>query len=162
MVKYVMRIEAMAASPLMKPPASGYVYCVGVIPTDRRTPMRVSGRGVSANKDLVREVNALKARLKKVSATMEAVAGEGASRTLDTIESKGKQMVDGVIEAAQNFIDEYGDAAGDRMNALARRSAELRANVAKSLAETVQQRPLGTLAVIAGIGFLAGYVCRRH
>ncbi|WIM12940.1 hypothetical protein [Enhydrobacter sp.] len=124
--------------------------------------MRVSDRGASANRELVKEVNALKAQLKKVSATMEAEAGDGASRTLDTIESKGKQAIDNVIEAAQDFVDEYGDAARDRVDALTRRSAELRDKATESLVETVRQRPLGTLAVIAGIGFLAGYIRRRR
>jgi ElaB/YqjD/DUF883 family membrane-anchored ribosome-binding protein len=129
--------------------------------------MRVSSRGASANKELVKEINALKAQLKKVSATMEAEAGDGASRAIDTVESRGKagdrkQAIDSVIEAAQNFIDEYGDAARDRVNALARRSAELRDKATESLVETVRQRPLGTLAAIAGIGFLGGYLCRRH
>jgi ElaB/YqjD/DUF883 family membrane-anchored ribosome-binding protein len=124
--------------------------------------MRVSSRGASANKELVKEINALKAQLKKVSATMEAEAGDGASRAIDTVESRGKQAIDSVIEAAQNFIDEYGDAARDRVNALARRSAELRDKATESLVETVRQRPLGTLAAIAGVGFLGGYLCRRH
>jgi ElaB/YqjD/DUF883 family membrane-anchored ribosome-binding protein len=124
--------------------------------------MRVSDRGASANKELVKEVNALKAQLKKVSATMEAEAGDGASRALDTIESKGKQAIDSVIEAAQDFVAEYGDAARDRVDALTRRSAELRNKATESLVEMVRQRPLGTLAVIAGIGFLAGYLRRRH
>ena len=124
--------------------------------------MGVSSRGAAANKDLVKEVNALKAQLKKVSATMEAEAGDGASRALDTIESKGKQAIDSVIEAAQDFVAEYGDAARDRVDALTRRSAELRNKATESLVEMVRQRPLGTLAVIAGIGFLAGYLRRRH
>ena len=124
--------------------------------------MRVSNRGESANKDLVKEVNALKAQLKKVSAAMEAEVGDGAGRALDTIESKGKQAIDSVIEAAQDFVAEYGDAARDRVDALTRRSAELRNKATESLVEMVRQRPLGTLAVIAGIGFLAGYLRRRH
>ena len=124
--------------------------------------MRVSDRGASANKELVKEVNALKAQLKKVSATMEAEAGDGASRALDTIESKGKQAIDSVIEAAQDFVAEYGDAARDRVDALTRRSAELRDKATESLVETVRQRPMGTLVVIAGIGFLMGYLRRRH
>jgi len=124
--------------------------------------MRVSSRGASANKDLVKEVDALKAQLKKVSAAMEAEVGDGAGRALDTIESKAKEALDSVIGAAQDFVDEYGDAARDRMNALTRRSAELRDKATESLVETVRQRPMGTLVVIAGIGFLMGYLRRRH
>jgi hypothetical protein len=34
--------------------------------------------------------------------------------------------------------------------------------IAESLVETVRNRPLGTLAAEIGIGFLAGYLCRRN
>ncbi|WIM12716.1 hypothetical protein [Enhydrobacter sp.] len=124
--------------------------------------MRANGLAASTNKDLVKEINALKAQLKKLSAAMESETSDGASRVLGAVESKSKQAIDAVIEAAQNFIDEYGETARDRMDALAKRSAELREKASDSLIETVQERPFGTLAAIAGIGFLAGYLCRRH
>jgi ElaB/YqjD/DUF883 family membrane-anchored ribosome-binding protein len=123
--------------------------------------MRANGLTASANKDLVKEINGLKAQLKKLSAAMEAEAGDGASRALDAVESKSKQAIDSVIEAAQSFIDDYGDLARDRVDALTRKSSELREKATESLVETVQERPLGTLAAILGIGFLAGYLCRR-
>ena len=122
--------------------------------------MRANGLAAS-NKDLVKEINTLKAQLKKLSAAMESEAGDGASRALDAVESKSKQAIEAVIEAAQNFIDDYGETARDRMDALAKRSAELRDKASDSLVETVQERPFGTLAALIGIGFLAGYLCRR-
>lgn len=122
--------------------------------------MRANGLTAS-NKDLVKEINALKGQLKKLSAAMESEAGDGASRALDAVESKSKQAIEAVIEAAQNFIDEYGETARDRMDALAKRSAELRDKASDSLVETVQERPFGTLAALIGLGFLAGYLCRR-
>ncbi|HEU5093563.1 MAG TPA: hypothetical protein VFT77_00345 [Reyranella sp.] len=122
--------------------------------------MRANGLTAS-NKDLVKEINALKGQLKKLSAAMESEAGDGASRALDAVESKSKQAIEAVIEAAQNFIDDYGETARDRMDALAKRSAELRDKASDSLVETVQERPFGTLAALIGIGFLAGYLCRR-
>ncbi|MBS0224425.1 MAG: hypothetical protein JSR91_27205 [Proteobacteria bacterium] len=124
--------------------------------------MRANGLTASANKDLVKEINALKAQLKKLSAAMEVEAGDGASRALDAVESKSKQAIDSVIEAAQTFIDDYGDAARERIDALAKKSSQLREKATESLVETVQERPLGTLAAIIGIGFLAGYLCRRQ
>ncbi|HEY6980260.1 hypothetical protein [Reyranella sp.] len=123
--------------------------------------MRANGLAASSNKDLVKEINALKAQLKKLSAAMEAEASDGASRTLEVVETKSKQAIENVIEAAQNFIDDYGDTARDRMDALAKKSSELRDKATESLVETVQERPFGTLAAIIGIGFLAGYLCRR-
>ena len=122
--------------------------------------MRANGLAAST-KDLVKEINALKSQLKKLSAAMESEAGDGASRALDAVESKSKQAIEAVIEAAQNFIDDYGETARDRMDALAKRSAELRDKASDSLVETVQERPFGTLAALIGIGFLAGYLCRR-
>ena len=122
--------------------------------------MRANGLTAS-NKDLVKEINALKGQLKKLSAAMESEAGDGASRALDAVESKSKQAIEAVIEAAQSFIDDYGETARDRMDALAKRSAELRDKASDSLVETVQERPFGTLAALIGIGFLAGYLCRR-
>jgi ElaB/YqjD/DUF883 family membrane-anchored ribosome-binding protein len=123
--------------------------------------MRANGLTASPNKDLVKEINALKAQLKKLSAAMEAEASDGANRALDAVESKSKQAIDSVIEAAQDFIDDYGDLARDRVDALTKKTSELREKATESLVETVQERPLGTLAAIVGIGFLAGYLCRR-
>ena len=123
--------------------------------------MRANGLTASTNRDLVKEINALKAQLKKLSTAMEAEAGDGANRALDAVESKSKQAIDSVIEAAQNFIDDYGDVARDRVDALTRKTSEIREKATESLVETMQERPLGTLAAIIGIGFLAGYLCRR-
>jgi hypothetical protein len=124
--------------------------------------MRANGLSAHSNKDLVKEINALKAQLKKLSAVMEAEANDGVSRALGAIETKSKQVIDDTIEAAQGFIDEYSDSARDPVDALSRKSAEFRDKAHDSLVETVQNRPFGTLAAIIGIGFLAGFLCRRQ
>jgi len=124
--------------------------------------MRANGLSAHSNKDLVKEINALKSQLKKLSASMEAEATDGVSRTLSSIETKSKQLIDDTIEAAQGFINDYTDSAHDTVDAISRKSAELRDKAHDSLVETVQNRPFGTLAVIVGIGFLAGYLCRRQ
>ena len=113
------------------------------------------------SKDLIKEINALKAQLKRVSDTMAAEANEGVSRAIDAVESKSKETIDDALEAAQRFIDEYAETAKDTAARFARKSSEIRDSAADSLIENVQARPFGTLAAIAGIGFLAGYLCRR-
>jgi len=123
--------------------------------------MRANGVSAHPNKDLVKEINALKAQLKKLSAAMEGEANDGVSRALSSIETKSKQVIDDTIEAAQGFIDDYADSARDTVGALTKKSAELRDKATDSLVETVQNRPFGTLAAIIGVGFLAGYLCRR-
>jgi hypothetical protein len=124
--------------------------------------MRANGLSAHSNKDLVKEINALKAQLKKLSAVMESEANDGVSRALGAIETKSKQVIDDTIEAAQGFIDEYSDQARDTVDALSRKGTELRDKAHDSLVETVQNRPFGTLAAIIGIGFLAGFLCRRQ
>lgn len=124
--------------------------------------MRANGTAHALpSKDLVKEINALKAQLKKLSAAMESDASEGVNRAVGTIEAKSKEAIDDAIETAQTFIDEYAESAKDYAAALGRKSEQIRDSAASSLVETVQARPFGTLAAVIGIGFLAGFLCRR-
>jgi ElaB/YqjD/DUF883 family membrane-anchored ribosome-binding protein len=66
-----------------------------------------------------------------------------------------------VIEAARALVDNYSETAANAAAHLSRESAQLRDNVADSLIDTVRARPFGTIAAVLGIGFLAGYLCRR-
>ena len=122
--------------------------------------------GISArhhqNKDLVKEITALKAQLRKLSSAIESEANAGVSRTLGAIESKSKEAIDSAIETAQDFIDQYADSARDAATAIADKGHEMHEEITESLVETVRNRPLGTLAAVIGIGFLAGYLCRRN
>jgi ElaB/YqjD/DUF883 family membrane-anchored ribosome-binding protein len=113
------------------------------------------------SKDLVKEINALKMQLKRVSDAMANDASDGVNRAIDAVENKGRETIDDVVEAAQRFIDEYAEGAKDTANRLVRKSTQMRDSAADSLVETVQARPFGTLAAVVGIGFLAGYLCRR-
>ncbi len=110
------------------------------------------------SKDLIKEINALKAQLKRVSSAM----ANDANDAIDAVESKGRETLDETIEAAQRFIDGYAEAAKDTADRVARKSGEMRDDARDSLIETVQARPLGTLAAVVGIGFLAGYLLRRR
>ena len=113
------------------------------------------------SKDLTKEINALKAQLKRVSDAMANDASDGMNRAIDAVESKSRETIDDAVDAAQRFIDEYTDTAKDTASKLARVSGQVRDSAADSVVETVQARPFGTLAAVIGIGFLAGYLCRR-
>ena len=119
----------------------------------------ISSRQV--NKDLVKEITALKAQLRKLSSAMEAEANHGVSRALGAVETKSKEAIDSAIETAQDFIDEYADSAREAAEALTEKAGEMRDDAVDSIADAVRTRPLGTLALIAGIGFLAGFLWRR-
>ena len=113
------------------------------------------------SKDLVKEINALKAQLKRVSDAMANDASDGMNRAIDAVESKSRETIDDAVDAAQRFIDDYTDTAKDTASKLARKSSQIRDSAADSFVETVQARPFGTLAAVIGLGFLAGYLCRR-
>lgn len=120
------------------------------------------GNGLSIpSKELTKEINALKAQLKRVSEAMANDATDGVNQAVDAVSSKSRETLDDAVEAAQSFIDNYADSAKDTANKLAKKSGQMRDGVADSLLETVQARPYGTLAAVIGIGFLAGFLCRR-
>ena len=123
--------------------------------------MRTNGTSQQSHKDLVKEVNALKTQLKKLSTALENEASEGTSRATAAIEARSKEAIDGAIEAAQEFIDDYAETARDAAAAIAKKSVQMRQAATDSLVEAVETRPIGTLAALLGVGFLAGYLCRR-
>lgn len=122
--------------------------------------MRANGTATAtatATRDLVKEISVLKAQLRKLSTAIEKDAGNGIS----DLQTKSKETIDEVIETAQAFIDEYSDSAKEATKALMEKSARLRDDATDTLIETVKERPIATLATVIGIGFLAGYLCRR-
>ncbi len=126
--------------------------------------MRANGiapRTQRSTKDLVKEVTALKSQLRKLSASMEADAKDGVNGAMSAIEIKSRAMIDEALEAAQTFIDEQSENARDLADAAIGKTTELRDAAADTLIETVKARPLATLAAVVGIGFLAGFLCRR-
>jgi len=123
--------------------------------------MRNGTANAIPSKDLVKEINALKAQLKRVSDAMATDASDGMNRAIDAVESKGRETIDDAVDAAPRFIDEYTDTAKDTASKLARVSGQVRDSAADSVVETVQARPFATLAAVVGLGFLAGYLCRR-
>lgn len=125
--------------------------------------MRANGlsRTQSSGKELVKEITALKAQLRKLSAAMEADGNDGVKSALSAIEGKSRAAIDDALEAAQSFIDEQTDTARDVAGAMVDKTAKMRDAAADSLIETVQSRPFATLAAVVGIGFLAGFLCRR-
>jgi ElaB/YqjD/DUF883 family membrane-anchored ribosome-binding protein len=118
--------------------------------------MRANGTATAnSTKDLVKEISVLKAQLKKLSTSIEKDATNGIGGALSDMQAKSKEAIDEVLETAQAFIDDYADGAKETTKALMEKSAKLRDEA------TVKERPLATLAAVVGIGFLAGYLCRR-
>jgi len=109
--------------------------------------MRANGTSQHSHKDLVKEINALKVQLKKLSSALETEANDGVSRAMGAIEAKSKEAIDDAIAAAQDFIDDYADTARGAAAALGKKSEQIREAATDSLVEAVESRP-GAASVI--------------
>jgi ElaB/YqjD/DUF883 family membrane-anchored ribosome-binding protein len=104
----------------------------------------------SNGKDLAREISLLKEQLEDLA---DSVNGAGSSAI-----ARGEAAVEETIKSARELIAKYGDTA----KSFADDTMRLRDKAADTLVEHTEARPLTTLAAIAGIGFLAGWLFRRN
>ncbi len=103
-----------------------------------------------SSKDPAKEIALLKTQLEQLS---EAVNGTDSS-----ILARGEEALEESLRSARQLIAKYGDTA----KAIAQDTVKLKDKAADTLIEQTEARPLTTLTAILGIGFLAGWLCRRH
>ena len=101
-------------------------------------------------KDLAREIALLKQQLEDLAGS---VNGAGTSAI-----AQGEAAIEDTIRAARELIAKYGDTA----KSFADDTIRLKEKATDTLVEHTEARPLTTLAAIAGIGFLAGWLFRRN
>ena|SRR5689334_463774 len=101
-------------------------------------------------KDLAREIALLKEQLDDLADT---VNGTGSS-----IMSRGEAAIEETLKSARELVAKYGDTA----KAIADDTIKLKNKATDTLIEHTEARPLTTLAAVVGIGFLAGWLCRRN
>jgi ElaB/YqjD/DUF883 family membrane-anchored ribosome-binding protein len=101
-------------------------------------------------KDLAREIALLKAQLEELS---DSVNDAG-----NSIVARSGEALEDTLRSARELIGKYGDTAKSIVN----ETAKLKNKATDTLIEHTEARPLTTLAAIVGIGFLAGWLCRRN
>ncbi|WP_295143938.1 hypothetical protein [uncultured Reyranella sp.] len=101
-------------------------------------------------KDLAKEISLLKAQLEELTNSM---GGTG-----ESIVARGEEAVEETLRSARELIAKYGDTA----KAVAQDTIDLKNKATDKLIEQTEARPLTTLAAVVGIGFLAGWLCRRQ
>mgnify|MGYP006921769193 FL=1 len=69
----------------------------------------------------------------------------------------GEEAIEETLKSARALIAKYGDTA----KSVAQDTINLKNKATDTLIEQTETRPLTTVAAIIGIGFLAGYLCRR-
>ncbi len=102
-------------------------------------------------KDLAREIALLKAQLEELS---DSVNGAG-----NSIVERGQEALEETLRSARELIAKYGDTA---KSIAQRHGPKLKDRATDTLIEHTEARPLTTLAAIIGVGFLAGWLCRRN
>lgn len=100
-------------------------------------------------KDLAKEISLLKTQLEELA---DQMSGTGQS-----IAARGEDAIEETLKSARALIAKYGDTA----KSVAQETVNLKNKATDTLIEHTEARPLTTLAAIIGIGFLAGYLCRR-
>lgn len=101
-------------------------------------------------KDLAREIALLRQQLDDLADT---VNGTGSS-----LVARGEAALEETLKSARELVAKYGDTA----KAFAQDTAKLKDKATDTLIEQTETRPLTTFAAIIGIGFLAGWLCRRQ
>jgi ElaB/YqjD/DUF883 family membrane-anchored ribosome-binding protein len=127
------------------------------IPEDE---MRQNGAALHA-KDIQKEIGALKARLSDLADSLDLDEVEGIGKAISRIEARSKEAVGDAAKAAQALIDDVPKLAKAYGASIADNAKAIGESATGAVVETVKARPLGSIAAIIGIGFLAGYLCRR-
>lgn len=110
------------------------------------TSTSTSGNGSNAKEMIDREVESLKEDISKLTqqvATLVSATGGAAYR-------RARKNLDGVIADASDKGQEAVDAVKDVTN-----------TIGDAIEDAVYKRPVTTLAMAAGIGFLIGAIWRR-
>jgi ElaB/YqjD/DUF883 family membrane-anchored ribosome-binding protein len=104
------------------------------------------------------------ARLEKEMANMRDAIGGLSDQISDAASDIGavaqEQARRGMKHARANMGSMVNDAS-DRLGVVANRAQSQASSLGDSLEDAVQERPLATLALALGLGFLAGVIWRR-
>jgi ElaB/YqjD/DUF883 family membrane-anchored ribosome-binding protein len=104
------------------------------------------------------------ARLEKEMANMRDAIGGLSDQISDAASDIGAVAQDqarrGLKHARANMGSMVNDAS-DRLGVVANRAQSQASSLGDSLEDAIQERPLATLALALGLGFLAGVIWRR-
>lgn len=102
-----------------------------------------NGHTAQSAKDIQKELKALKGKLNELAESIQEDASDAASVVADG-GKLAKHYGEDLLETALDSAKSLGDTA------------------AKQVLASIKDKPIGTLAALVGIGFLAGYLCRRN
>ena len=101
-------------------------------------------------KDLAKQIALLRTQLEDLAETVNG--------TKSSLIGRGEEVLEDTLRSARELIAKYGDTA----KSMAQDAVKLKDKASDTLVEQTEARPLTTLAALLGIGFLAGWLCRRR
>jgi ElaB/YqjD/DUF883 family membrane-anchored ribosome-binding protein len=104
------------------------------------------------------------ARLEQEMANMNDAIGGPSNQISDAVSDIGSAAQEQVKRGPQHPRANVGSMvndASDRLGIVANRAQSQASTLGDSLEDAIQERPLATLALAVGLGFLAGLVWRR-
>ena len=99
--------------------------------------------GTHSGKELAKEIARLQTQLEDLA---------------ETVNARGGEVAEDSLRSARELIAKYGDTA----KSMADDAINFKDKASARLIEHTEARPLTTLAAIVGMGFLAGWLFRRH
>jgi ElaB/YqjD/DUF883 family membrane-anchored ribosome-binding protein len=122
--------------------------------------MRQNGNAMHT-KDINKEIAALKARLNDLADSIDVEDIEGIGKAISRIERRSKEAVGEAAQATKELLEDVPKLAKAYSASIADSAKALGESATNTVVESVKARPLGSIAAIIGIGFLAGYLFRR-
>jgi ElaB/YqjD/DUF883 family membrane-anchored ribosome-binding protein len=120
----------------------------------RKSTSHSNGNGHTVSEDIVsieREIGQLMHDIEARVGRLQALARRSA-----------KDAADGATEFVSDTVSGAADSVRNGANAMSDEASRLSGDAIRRIEDEVGQRPLLTLAIAAGIGFLAGMAGRRH
>ena len=104
------------------------------------------------------------ARLEKEMANMRDAIGDLSDQVSDAASDIGavaQEQGKRGLKHARASLESMANDASDRLGVVADRAQSQAASLGDTLEDAIQERPLSTLALALGLGFLVGVICRR-
>jgi ElaB/YqjD/DUF883 family membrane-anchored ribosome-binding protein len=98
-------------------------------------------------KELSQQIALMRTQLEELAHTVNG--------TKNTLVGRGGEVLDDALHSARDLIAKYGDNAKTM-------AKDAKDKAGETLIQQTEAHPFSTLAAIVGIGFLAGWLCRRR
>jgi len=98
-------------------------------------------------KDLANQIALLRSQLEDLAETMNG--------TKSSLLGRGEEVLEDTLRSAREMIAKYGESAKSM-------AYDAKEKAGEKLVEQTEAHPFTTVAAIVGIGFLAGWLCRRR